>query len=264
MEPSRTRDQIRVPCIGRWIFLLINFFNWRIIASQYFVGFCHTSTWISCRYTYVPSLWNLPPTSLPIPPLQAVTEPRFEFPESHSKFPLAVYFTHGSVYVSLLLSSSSHSVLPLHPCVHTSVLCVWRQILNHWTTREVPKSLILVWVFPWSQGAPSRARINLSPAVYLERADGRKLASLVLLPCPVNSAISWTLNFFPWTQHAHQAPALFLLSESQPGRSHLAYFLWLVGLCPTLLDGQWYLIWAASGRQMRRTSNPLLLYFQPC
>ena len=26
--------------------------NWRIIALQYFVGFCHTSTWISYRYTY--------------------------------------------------------------------------------------------------------------------------------------------------------------------------------------------------------------------
>ena len=26
------------------------------------VGFCHTSTWISHRYTYVPSLLNFPPT----------------------------------------------------------------------------------------------------------------------------------------------------------------------------------------------------------
>ena len=101
-----------------------------------------------------------------------------------------------------------------------------------------------MWVFLWFQGAPSRAQINLSSAVYLERADGRKLASLVLLPCPVNSAVSWTLNFLPSTQDAHQAPALFLLSESQPGRSHLVYFLWFVGLCPTLLDGQWYLILA--------------------
>ena len=71
------------------------FFNWKIIALQYCVGLCHTSTWISHRYTYVclenpmdrgawqatvhrvsksctqwershtyaPSLWNLPPTS---------------------------------------------------------------------------------------------------------------------------------------------------------------------------------------------------------
>ena len=43
-------------------------FNW-IIALQYCVGFCHTSAWISHRYTYVPSLLNLPATSHPFPPL---------------------------------------------------------------------------------------------------------------------------------------------------------------------------------------------------
>ena len=44
-------------------------FNWRIIAFQCCVDFCHTSTWISHRYTYVPLLLNLPPTSHPIPAL---------------------------------------------------------------------------------------------------------------------------------------------------------------------------------------------------
>ena len=38
-------------------------FNWRIIALQYCVGFCHISTWISHRYTYVPSLLKFPPIS---------------------------------------------------------------------------------------------------------------------------------------------------------------------------------------------------------
>ena len=28
----------------------------------------------------------------------------FEFPPSHSKFPLAIYFTYGNVYISMLLS----------------------------------------------------------------------------------------------------------------------------------------------------------------
>ena len=37
-------------------------FNRRIIALQYCVLFCHTSTWISHRYTHVPSFLNLPPT----------------------------------------------------------------------------------------------------------------------------------------------------------------------------------------------------------
>ena len=49
------------------LFLYVEFFkfifNWRIISLQYSVGFCHTSTWISHRYTYVPFLLNLPPTS---------------------------------------------------------------------------------------------------------------------------------------------------------------------------------------------------------
>ena len=43
-------------------------FNWKIIALQCCVGFCHTSTWGNHRYTYVPSL-NLPLTSHLIPPL---------------------------------------------------------------------------------------------------------------------------------------------------------------------------------------------------
>ena len=38
--------------------------------------------------------------SLPISKLLAVTEPQFEFPVSYSKFPLAIYFTYVSVYVS--------------------------------------------------------------------------------------------------------------------------------------------------------------------
>ena len=43
------------------------FFNWRIIAFQYRVGFCHTATWVGRKYTYVPSLLNLPPTPKPHP-----------------------------------------------------------------------------------------------------------------------------------------------------------------------------------------------------
>ena len=45
------------------------FFNWRTFALQNFVVFCQTSTWVSCRYTFVPSLLNLLPISFPLPPL---------------------------------------------------------------------------------------------------------------------------------------------------------------------------------------------------
>ena len=60
-------------CICCWLqkvsklFILI--FNWRIIALQCCVGFFHSSTRISHRYTYVPSLLNLPPTPHRIPAL---------------------------------------------------------------------------------------------------------------------------------------------------------------------------------------------------
>ena len=41
-------------------------FNWRIIDLQYCVAFCRTLAWISHRYTYVPSLWRLPPRPTPL------------------------------------------------------------------------------------------------------------------------------------------------------------------------------------------------------
>ena len=69
-------------------FFFLNLFYWRIIALQNFIVFCLTSTWISHRYAYIPSLLNLPPISLPIPPLQVDTEPLFECPEPHSTSPL--------------------------------------------------------------------------------------------------------------------------------------------------------------------------------
>ena len=46
------------------IYLLI--FNRRMIALQYCVSFCHASTWINHRHTYISSILNLPFTSHPI------------------------------------------------------------------------------------------------------------------------------------------------------------------------------------------------------
>ena len=59
---------------------------------------------------------SLEPSSHPIAPLQVVTEHQFELPASNSKFPLAIYFTYGNVYVFLLLSQfidRSHPLLLL-------------------------------------------------------------------------------------------------------------------------------------------------------
>ena len=38
-----------------FFFVYLFIFNWRMIALQCCVGFCHTSAWIGHRYTYVPS-----------------------------------------------------------------------------------------------------------------------------------------------------------------------------------------------------------------
>ena len=80
-------------------------FNWRIIALQcckVVYGLCHVSPWISRKYTYVSSLFE--PPSHPISPLDVVPEHQVELPVLYSNFPLALYFTHGNAYVSVLLS----------------------------------------------------------------------------------------------------------------------------------------------------------------
>ena len=56
-----------------------------------------------CIYPHISSLLRLPPT-LPIPPLQVVTKHGADIPVLCSCFPLAICFTFGSIYMSVLLS----------------------------------------------------------------------------------------------------------------------------------------------------------------
>ena len=49
----------KLPMLQGLFFLI---FGWRIMVLQRCVGFCHTTMWISRKYTYIPSLLNLPPT----------------------------------------------------------------------------------------------------------------------------------------------------------------------------------------------------------
>ena len=53
-------------------------------------------------YPHIPSLLSLGPT-LPIPPLQVDTKHQADLPVLCGCFPLAIYFTFGSVYMSMLL-----------------------------------------------------------------------------------------------------------------------------------------------------------------
>ena len=63
-------------------------------------------------YPHIPSLLSLPPT-LPIPSFQVVTKHRADLPVLCSCFPLAIYFTFGSVYVSATLSLRHSLPFPL-------------------------------------------------------------------------------------------------------------------------------------------------------
>ena len=100
-------------CPLPFFFFFCFYFSWRITALQYCFGLCHTSTWISHRYTYAPPSWTSHPSRLS-------QRTGFELPASYGKLPLAVYFTYGNIYVSMLLSQL---ILPSpSPSVSTSLI----------------------------------------------------------------------------------------------------------------------------------------------
>ena len=61
-------------------------------------------------YPHIPSLLHLPPT-LPVPPFQVVTKHQADLPVLCGCFPLAIYFTFGSVYMSML----PYHFIPAYP-----------------------------------------------------------------------------------------------------------------------------------------------------
>ena len=79
-------------------------FNLRIIALQNCVGFCHTSTWISHRYTYDSSLLN--PSPSPTPPHPSRLSPLWVVPDLSS-------LHHTAKFHWLCIS---HMVIYMFPC----------------------------------------------------------------------------------------------------------------------------------------------------
>ena len=107
---------------------------WSIIALRWCVSFCFITKWISYTYTYVPislpSCVSLPPT-LPIPPLKVFTKHRADPPVLCGCFPLAIYFTFGSVYMSMPLSHfvTAYPSPSPYPQVHSLVsLCLYSHL----------------------------------------------------------------------------------------------------------------------------------------
>ena len=84
-------------------------------------AFCHTSTWVGYRYTYVPSLLIPPPS--PFHPSRLSQSTNFGFLASCIKLLMVAYFTYGNVHVSMY--NSSHPLLPpLCPKVFPLCLCL--------------------------------------------------------------------------------------------------------------------------------------------
>ena len=97
------------------------FFNWKIIALQYYIGFCRASAGISHKYTYVPSPLNLPPTSHHILPLPLHCHKRTGYePSGHTAHSHWLAISHPVMFMCQRCSpGASHPLLPY--CVHRSV-----------------------------------------------------------------------------------------------------------------------------------------------
>ena len=96
-------------------FLFI-YFNWRMIALQYWVGFCRVSAWICRRFAYVPSLVT-PPTSSPSHPSGLTQSPGPSFPShtANSPWPSMLHTMHMFPCHSL---HPSDPLFPSTPCVY--------------------------------------------------------------------------------------------------------------------------------------------------
>ena len=109
-------------------------FNWRIIVLQSCVSFCHTPTWISHKYTHVPSSWIV----LPLPHLSPLGCHRTTgwTPCITQQSPLAIYFPYSDIYGHVTLSVCSTLSFPVY--VHKSVLHVCTSTAAPQTGSSVP------------------------------------------------------------------------------------------------------------------------------
>ena len=112
----------------KFFFSFSEFFLYIFIGYNCFTMLCYFLLYNKVNqpyayiYPHIPSFLSLPPT-LPIPPLQVIAKHRAD-PPVLCCFPLAICFTFGSVYVSMLHSLCPRFPLPI-PCVLKSILYVY-------------------------------------------------------------------------------------------------------------------------------------------
>ena len=97
-------------------------FNWRIIAFNIVLVSAIAQYEPAIGIRVYPPLWISLPSLTPSHPSGLSQSTRFELPVSYSKFPLAIYFIHGSIYVSKL---PSQFIPPFpSPTVSTSLFSI--------------------------------------------------------------------------------------------------------------------------------------------
>jgi len=111
-----TRFQYQDQILSLSLFFFF-FFNWRKIALQCCVGFCRTTSQISCYYTHLPSFLSLSPFP---PNPSGSSQSQAGLPVLHRSVSPATYL-HMVVYICrCYFLCSSRSFLPsLHPQAHS-------------------------------------------------------------------------------------------------------------------------------------------------
>ena len=111
------------------VIFLVFFFNWEIMVSQYCVGFCHTLTRISHRYTHVLSLLNLPLNAHP----SKVSQSTSLSSQHHKAISHWLSVLYMVMHVSMTLSefippSPSPTVFESLFSMSASPLLPWKQV----------------------------------------------------------------------------------------------------------------------------------------
>ena len=124
-------------------------FNCRILALKCWFGFCLRSTWISHRYTNVPSLLYPPTPSHPFR-LSLSTDLSFLCHIANSHW-LSVLHMIRYIFQCCFFNSSYPLLLPLCPQVCSLCLCLYCCPLNslsYWLNSEL-RSVVVAWKIYW-------------------------------------------------------------------------------------------------------------------